>query len=189
MRGLPALREVDVDRETEFDGWADLSARRRAEDEQLIRRYAHSQGRGLPIRPVRAFVQHVRRDLGPKAIICEVRMTTGSTGHEVCAWYYFPPEGGHGLAAAPQAVASLADVPTLAGDPPAAMPRAPSHGLPSLARSSAAVPASPGRHPVSATAPARLTPHTSPPPRSGPALSSASRPQPARHARAVRGPL
>jgi len=151
------LREVDVDRETEFDGWADLGARRRAEDEQLIQRYARGEGRGLPMRPVRAFVQHVRRDLGPKAIICDVRMTTGRGGHEVCAWYYFPPDGAHAGPAAPQAVASVMDVPTLAGDPPAAMPRAPGDGLASLARSSAAVPASPGRSPLPAPAPARLT--------------------------------
>src|SRR6266540_3520811 len=90
-----------MDRETEFDGWADLGARRRAEDEQLIQRYARGEGRGLPMRPVRAFVQHVRRDLGPKAIICDVRMTTGSGGHEVCASYYFPPDGAHAARAAP----------------------------------------------------------------------------------------
>jgi hypothetical protein len=146
-----------VDEETEFDGWASLGARRQTEDEMLIQRYASGEGRGLDMRPVRGFVQHVRRDLGPKAIICDVKMTVQSTGHEVVAWYYFPdPE--NGSPAATPVEASVTDVPTRPAEPPAAMPSAASNSLASVDRSFVAAPPSFAGSP-SAPAPARLTQH------------------------------
>ncbi len=146
-----------MDEESEFDGWASLGARRQAEDEMLIQRYAKGEGRGLDMRPVRGFVQHVRRDLGPKAIICDVKMTVNGTGHEVVAWYYFPDPGNGSPAATPVA-ASVTDVPTRPAEPAAAMPSVASNGLASLDRSSAAAPPSFAGSP-SAPAPARLTQH------------------------------
>ena len=77
-----------MDEETEFGGWASLAARRRAEEEKLIERDASGEGRGRDMRPVRSFVQHVRRDLGPKAVICDVRMTADGAGQGVVASYY-----------------------------------------------------------------------------------------------------
>jgi hypothetical protein len=125
--------------ESDFGGWADLAAQRQAEDEALVQRYAAGEGRGLDMRPVRGFVQHVRRDIGAKGIICDVKMTTNGRGHEIVVWYHLPQDG---IAARPR-TASVADVLTTSND------RAPSPagGLASLARSSAApppgVPASP----------------------------------------------
>jgi hypothetical protein len=145
-----------VDEETELDGWASLGARRQAEDEMLVQRYASGEGRGLDMRPVRGFVQHVRRDLGPRAVICDVKMTVHGTGHEVVAWYYFP-DSENGSPATP-VQATVTDVPTRPSEPGAATPSAPSNGLASLAQPSAAAPASfPGRPP--ATAPAGFTRH------------------------------
>jgi hypothetical protein len=152
VHGLPAGQEVDVDRESEFDGWADLGALRQAEDEMLIQRYASGEGRGLDMRPVRGFVNHVRRDLGPAAIICDVKMTVERSGHEVIAWYYFPD--GETPAAQPQAkVTSVVTQP----NEPAAGVRTSSDGLAALAHSTAPAPASPTRTPPPAAAPARIT--------------------------------
>ena len=78
---------------TDFGGWTDLAAQRRAEDEALVQRYAGGTGRGLDMRPVSGFVRHVRRDIGAKAIIWDVAMTTNGRDHEIVVWYYFPHEG------------------------------------------------------------------------------------------------
>lgn len=124
-----------MDEETEFDGWASLGARRQAEDEMLIQRYAAGEGRGLDMRPVRGFVQHVRRDLGPKAIICDVTMTV----HDVVVWYFFP-DTGNGSPAATPLRASVTEVPTRPAEPAAAMPS--SNGPTSVPQSSTAAPPS-----------------------------------------------
>jgi hypothetical protein len=79
--------------DTGYDGWADLAAQRRAEDEALVREYAAGEGRGLDMRPVRGFVRHVRRDIGPKGVISRVQMTTKDHGHEIVVWYHFPQNG------------------------------------------------------------------------------------------------
>ncbi len=79
--------------ETDFDGWADLGAQRAAEDESLVQRYAAGEGRGQDMRPVRGFVRHVRGDIGPKGVICQVRMTVQGRGHEIVVWFYFPQDG------------------------------------------------------------------------------------------------
>jgi hypothetical protein len=131
-------REDDVNSESEFDGWADLGALRQSEDQMLIQRYASGEGRGLDMRPVRGFVNHVRRDLGPKAIICDVKMTVKRSGHEVVVWYYFPGDG----TPAAQAEARITTVPTPQNEP-AAGTRAPSDGLAALAHSTAPAPAMP----------------------------------------------
>lgn len=79
--------------DTPFDGWADLGAQRQAEDEALVQRYAAGEGRSQDMRPVRGFVQHVRRDIGAKGVICQVRMTVQDRGREICVWFYFPQDG------------------------------------------------------------------------------------------------
>jgi hypothetical protein len=107
-----------MDQEADLEGWADLAALRRAEDEKLIQRYARAEGRGLDMRPVRNFVKHVRRDLGPKAIICEVKMTVDRGGHEVVVGYYFPDECNK--APAPASELSIASVPMHASATPRA---------------------------------------------------------------------
>ena len=122
--------------ETDFGGWADLAAQRQAEDEALVQRYAGGEGRGLDMRPVRGFVRHVRRDIGVKGIICDVKMTTNGRGHEIVVWYHVP---GDGTAARPQ-TASVADVPTTRNDRAPSTSTAPAGGLASLGRSSAAPP-------------------------------------------------
>lgn len=104
--------------ETDLEGWADLAALRRAQDEKLIQRYARGEGRGLDMRPVRSFVTHVRRDLGPRAIICDVKMTVDRGGHEVVVGYYFPDKDNKAGAAAPEL--SIASVPTHASATPRA---------------------------------------------------------------------
>lgn len=141
-----------MDEETEFDGWSSLDARRQAEDEKLIQRYAGGEGRGLDVRPVRAFVQHVRRDLGPTAIICDVTMTVNGTGHEVVASYYFPGAENESPAAAPMQ-ASVTDVPTRPTEH-AAMPAAAGGSLTPVLQSATATPRSLARLPT-APAPAR----------------------------------
>jgi hypothetical protein len=87
------MQEVDMDAETDFDGWESLAARREAEDEMLIQRYASGAGRGSDMRPVRSFVRHVRNDLGPKAVIHGVEMIQSDAGHEVRVTYSLPPDG------------------------------------------------------------------------------------------------
>jgi hypothetical protein len=143
-------READVD-ETDFDGWADLGAQRRAEDEALVREYAAGEGRGLDMRPVRGFVQHVRRDIGPKGVICRVQMTMYGRGHEICVWFYFP---GQGRPAAPQ-TATVTHVPTKVGDRPAL-----ASGLAALAQVSATPPVSPTRPPSAPATPGKTEPGT-----------------------------
>jgi len=142
--------------EDEFDGWDSLAARRQAEDESLIRRYASGAGHGLDMRPARGFVQHVRRDLGPEAIICDVKVTVHGTGHEVVAWYYFPGAEDGSPAATP-VQASVAEVPTQPAEPAAAMPAAADDGLAALHLPSTAAAPAVARVP-SANAPARLDP-------------------------------
>ncbi|MGH3375294.1 MAG: hypothetical protein ACRDP6_11185 [Actinoallomurus sp.] len=78
---------------TDFDGWADLSAQRSAEDDVLVQRYAAGEGRGQDMRPVRGFVRHVRHDIGPKGLILKVRMTENAPRREICVWYRIPPDG------------------------------------------------------------------------------------------------
>jgi hypothetical protein len=133
----------------DFDGWADLGAQRQAEDEALVQRYAGGEGRGLDMRPVRGFVRHVRRDIGAKGIICDVKMTMNGRGHEIVVWYYHPEDG---IAARPQ-TASVADLQTTRnGRAPSASP-APAGGLASLARSSAAPPPRAPASPAPGTGP------------------------------------
>jgi hypothetical protein len=129
--------------ETDFDGWADLGAQRRAEDEALVQRYAAGEGRGLDMRPVRGFVRHVRRDIGPKGIISRVRMTKDAPGHEICVWYRIPPDGER---PGQTQTASVTDVQPAEGGATGPAPG----GLAGLARASAAPP------------PARTTPVASP---------------------------
>jgi hypothetical protein len=123
--------------EGDFDGWADLGAQRRAEDEMLVQRYAAGEGRGLDMRPVRGFVQHVRRDIGPRGIISAVKMTMNGRGHEIVVWYRLPQDG---TAARPR---TASDVQATSND---RAPSTPPGGLASLARSAAAPPSYvPGR--------------------------------------------
>lgn len=128
--------------DTPFDGWADLGAQRQADDEALVQRYAAGEGRGQDMRPVRGFVQHVRRDIGPKGVISQVRMTVQDGGHEICVWFYFPQDG---RPVRPQ-TASVTDGRLTATEP------APG-GLASLSRPSTAAPPSPVRAPSPQTAP------------------------------------
>lgn len=120
--------------DTPFDGWADLGAQRQAEDEALVQRYATGEGRGQDMRPVRGFVQHVRSDIGPKGVICQVRMTVQDRGHEICVWFYFPQDG---QPVRPQTV-SVTD-----GHSPSSEPGP--GDLAALSRSSATAPPSPTR--------------------------------------------
>jgi hypothetical protein len=119
-----------------FGGWADLSAHRRAEDDALVQRYAAGEGRGQDMRPVRGFVQHVRRDIGPKGVICRVRLTEHTRGHEVCVWFYFPQDG---RPAATSQTAMVTEAHTSSGRPPAGRPAT---GLTALARAATVPPAS-----------------------------------------------
>jgi hypothetical protein len=122
--------------DTPYDGWADLGAQRQAEDEALVQRYAAGEGRGQDMRPVRGFVQHVRRDIGPKGVISQVRMTVEDRGHEVCVWFYFPQDG---RPAQPQTVSVTGG---------RSVSKEPGPGdLAALSRSSAATPPSPTRAP------------------------------------------
>lgn len=136
-----------MDQESDLEGWADLAALRRAQDEKVIQRYARGEGRGLDMRPVRGFVTHVRRDLGPKAIICDVKMTVDRGGHQVVVAYYFPDEGDKAAAPAPEP--GIAAVPTRANAPAAASLSGLAHAS-ATPRASRTEPASP------ATAVARL---------------------------------
>src|SRR3954465_16050191 len=104
---------------TPYDGWADPGAQRQAEDEALVQRYAAGEGRGQDMRPVRGFVQHVRRDIGPKGVICRVRLTEHTRGHEVCVWFYFPQDG---RPAAPSQTAMVTETHPSSGRPPAGRP-------------------------------------------------------------------
>jgi hypothetical protein len=116
--------------ETDFGGWADLAAQRQAEDEALVQRYASGEGRGLDMRPVRGFVRHVRRDIGPRGIISDVKMTTKGRGHEIVVWYHLPEDG---PSARPRTKSAEDDrAPSGAS--------APAGGLGSLSRSAAAPP-------------------------------------------------
>jgi hypothetical protein len=116
--------------ETDYDGWADLAAQRQAEDEALVQKYAAGEGRGQDMRPVRGFVRHVRRDIGPKGVICKVQMTTQEHGgHEIVVWYYYPQKGTR--ASAPKTATST--------EPPSGGAPAPG-GLAALARPSVAPP-------------------------------------------------
>ncbi|GLY80961.1 hypothetical protein [Actinoallomurus iriomotensis] len=124
--------------ETGYDGWADLAAQRRAEDEALVREYAAGEGRGLDMRPVRGFVRHVRRDIGPKGVISRVQMTAKERGHEIVVWYYFPRKG----PGAPVPKTATTTRPRL-GE----APRPDGDGLAALARPSVTPPASPSRPP------------------------------------------
>jgi hypothetical protein len=138
--------------DTPFDGWADLGAQRQAEDEALVQRYAAGEGRGQDMRPVRGFVQHVRRDIGPKGVICQVRMTVRDRGHEICVWFYFPQDGrpvrpqtvsvtdgrSTGRESAPDDLAALARSATAAPPSPTRAPSAP--GSPARAPSAPAAP-------------------------------------------------
>lgn len=121
-----------------YDGWADLAAQRRAEDEALVREYAAGDGRGLDMRPVRGFVGHVRRDIGPKGVISRVQMTMKERGHEIVVWYYFPQKGVR--ACVPQTATTTQ--PRLGAAPGSA-----DDGLAALARPSVTPPASPSRPP------------------------------------------
>ena len=70
-----------------------LRARRRQEDEQVVARYAAGAGRGHDMRPMREFVEKVRRDLGPRAVITDVEIN--GQPRDVSAWvvwYFFPGE-------------------------------------------------------------------------------------------------
>lgn len=70
-----------------------LRSRRRHEDEQVVARYAAGAGRGHDMGPMRAFVEKVRRDLGPRAVIRDVEVNgqpRNVSGWVV--WYYFPGE-------------------------------------------------------------------------------------------------
>ncbi len=98
--------------EAGFGGWADLAAQRRDEDERLVQQYAQGQGRGRNLRPVRDFVHKVRRDLGPKAVICSVE--TKQNGQEILVGYYFPQPDvpAQRPAQAPNSAAAPAAVPT-----------------------------------------------------------------------------
>jgi hypothetical protein len=87
------------------------------------------------MRPVRGFVQHVRRDIGPKGVICDVEMTMKGRGHKIVVWFYIP---GEGSPTRPQA-ASVVDVPALVCEPAPSGSPAPG-GLAALARSAAAPP-------------------------------------------------
>lgn len=122
--------------DTPFDGWADLGAQRQAEDEALVQRYAAGEGRGQDMRPVRGFVQHVRRDIGAKGVICQVRMTVEDRGHEICVWFYFPQAG---RPVRPQTV-SVTDGRSISKEPGPG-------DLAALSRSSATAPPSPTRAP------------------------------------------
>jgi hypothetical protein len=143
---LACEREAGVV-ETDFGGWADLAAQRQAEDEALVQRYAAGEGRGLDMRPVRGFVRHVRRDIGAKGIICDVKMTMNGRGHEVVVWYYVPSDG---PGARPQTT-SITDVQTARSDRAPSTSSAPAGGLASLARSAAAPPPSAPGGPVPGT--------------------------------------
>jgi hypothetical protein len=122
--------------DTPFDGWADLGAQRQADDEALVQRYAAGEGRGQDMRPVRGFVQHVRRDIGARGVICQVRMTVHERGHEVCVWFYIPQDG---RPVRPQTV-STTDGRSADGEPGPG-------DLAALSRSSATAPPSPTRAP------------------------------------------
>ena len=126
--------------DTPFGGWADLGAQRQAEDEALVQRYAAGEGRGQDMRPVRGFVQHVRRDIGPKGVICQVRMTVQDRGHEICVWFYFPQAG---RPVRPQTVSAI-DGHSTSDEPGPG-------DLAALSRSSATAPPSPTRAPAAPT--------------------------------------
>ena len=91
-----------------------LLARRQDEDERLIEAYAAGEGRGRDIRPVRDFVRHVRRDVGPRAVISKVALGEPGSGDQVVAWYFFPEDGDPATAATPAARPDVKDVPTQA---------------------------------------------------------------------------
>jgi hypothetical protein len=112
--------------ETAYDGWADLSAQRRAQDEALVQEYAAGEGRGMDMRPIRGFVQHVRRDIGPRGEILKVRKTPA----EIIVWYRLPGEKAGGLQ-----TASATDTPPMGAPAPG--------DLAALSRPSATTPASP----------------------------------------------
>jgi hypothetical protein len=134
-----------------FDGWADITAQRQAEDDALVQRYAAGEGRGQDMRPVRGFVRHVRRDIGPKGVICRVRMTENPRGHEICVWFHFPQDGRP--AGTPQTV-TVTEA------------RTPADGLPA------------GRPGTGLTAPVRAAatapPGSAPRPRTGPGTAATS---------------
>lgn len=115
--------------DTGFDGWADLGAQRRAEDEVLLQRYAVGEGRGQDLRPIRGFVREVRGRIGPSGVICQVRMTEEGGSREIIVWFYFPQNGrpGRPQTATVRDAARPADVPD---------------DLPALSRTSAAAPPS-----------------------------------------------
>lgn len=127
--------------DTPFDGWADLGAQRQAEDEALVQRYAAGEGRGQDMRPVRGFVRHVRRDIGARGVITQVRMTVKDRGHEICVWFYIPQDG---RPVRPQTV-SVTDG-HAGGEAPGAS------DLAALSRSSTTTPPSPSRAPSSPAA-------------------------------------
>lgn len=112
--------------EAGFDGWADLGAQRRAQDEALVQEYAAGEGRGQDMRPVRGFVQHVRRDIGPRGEILKVRKTPT----EIVVWYRLPGQEAN----SPQ-TASVTDTPPAGASAPAA--------LAAMSRMSATVPNAP----------------------------------------------
>jgi hypothetical protein len=115
---------VDMDWETDLDGWASLADRRQAEDEALVRRYASGEGRGLDMRPVRGFVRKVRHDLGPAAAIVDVRLTSVGRGSNVTVWYLLDGRPEAAPAAAVAADSDVSDVPIMS-DAPAATPQIP----------------------------------------------------------------
>jgi hypothetical protein len=139
--------------EDDYDGWADLAAQRRAEDERVVQRYAAGEGRGLDMRPVRGFVRHVRRDIGPKGVITRVLMNVKENGHEIVVWYRFPQKGVR--ASAPCSVTSGGPPVGATSAGPAIGGAAADDGLAALARPSAPLPTTPAPRPA---APARPSP-------------------------------
>lgn len=112
LGAAPWRTEIDVNGKpnSAFDE-ALLLSRRRQEDEQVIARYAAGPGRGYDIVPMRAFLQKVRHDLGPRAIICDVAINGQPASVE--AWvvsYFFPDE--EQTAPLPVSVGKVSDIPS-----------------------------------------------------------------------------
>jgi hypothetical protein len=72
-------------------GWSQRLAERVAEDERLLQEFADNGGRGRDRREVeqaRAWVQHVRNDIGPNGVITAIEVNPDG----VVAWFYIEPD-------------------------------------------------------------------------------------------------
>ena len=96
-------------------GWSNLAAQRAVEDERLIERYAQGEGRGRDMTGVRDFVHKVRRDLGPRAVICEVSMEPGRDGEKIVVGYYFPNDNAGPCATPLRKGPDVSAIPTVPG--------------------------------------------------------------------------